>query len=89
MLSALWFVFLGLFGGFTFILIYSEKWEDLIKFSAFKRYMIGAVVGFLFNILHSEYSFPNSITCFVYGFSGTTLIEMLALRYERFRREPS
>lgn len=83
-LATLWFILLGLLGGFTFIVVNSEKFEELIAFYAFKRYLIGAIVGFLYRILYSEHSFPNSIMCFVAGYMGTTFIQGLI---DRFKRE--
>lgn len=83
----LWFVFLGFLGGFTFILIEStEKWGDLVSFYAFKRYVIGGIVGLLYHIGYSEYSFPNKLMGFVSGYAGVTFIQGLVHRYESFRK---
>ena len=73
----IWFVFLGLLGGITYVFINSDSVDDLTQFEAFKRYIIGGVVGFLYNILYSDYGFPNSIMCFVSGYMGITFIEGL------------
>ena len=81
----LWYVFLGFLGGFTYILVEkAEKVEDLIAFYAFKRYVLGGIVGFLYNIGHSEHGFPNSLMCFVSGYAGVTFIQSII---NRFRRE--
>ena len=85
-IEILWFVFLGLLGGLTYIVMESESWNDLITYNAFKRYLLGAIVGFLYNILHSEYSYPNSMMCFVSGYAGTTFIESLSQRYARSKK---
>ena len=81
--QVLWFVVLGLLGGVTYIIVNSEKWADLKTFSAYKRYVIGGIVGFLYNILYSDYSFPNSIMCFVAGYMGVTFIEGLLNRLSK------
>lgn len=73
----LWFIFLGLLGGITYVFINSDSVDDLKKFEAFKRYILGGIVGFLYFQLYSDYSFPNSIMCFVSGYMGTTFIEGL------------
>jgi len=75
------FVLLGLLGGFTYILVeVAEKWEDLLTFSAFKRYTIGAIVGYIYHTGYSTWTLPNSIMCFVSGYAGTTFIESLVKR---------
>ena len=75
------FIVLGLLGGITYVFINSESVEDLTKFESVKRYIIGAISGFLYNILYSEYNFPNFIMCFVAGYMGTTFIEGLVNRF--------
>lgn len=87
--QTLWFVFLGLLGGFTYILLEkAEKWKDLITFYSFKRYILGMIVGFLYYIGYSQYSFPNSFMCFVSGFAGTTFIQSIVNRYQKKNKPP-
>lgn len=77
------FIFLGILGGFTYILIEkAEKWEDLIEFYAFKRYILGGIVGLIYHIGYSESNFPNSIMCFVSGYAGVTFIQSIIKRFE-------
>lgn len=82
------FVLLGLLGGFTFILVEkAEKWEDLVTFFAFKRYVLGGIVGFLYHLGYSDWSLPDGLMCFVSGYMGTHFIEALVRRYEE-RKPP-
>jgi len=76
---------LGLLGGFTVILVGSEKWEDLRTFAAVKRYILGAIVGGLYFLLHSDYGFPNMLMAFVSGYTGTDVIDKLV---ERAQKKP-
>ncbi len=77
---------LGLLGGFTFILVeVAEGWEGLATFYAFKRYALGAIVGLLYHTGYSTWTLPNSLMCFVSGYAGTTFINALVKRYERFK----
>lgn len=86
MMKILYFVLLGLCGGFTFILIeVAKKWEDLITFFAFKRYVLGSIVGGLYHIGYSTWTLPNSLMCFIAGYAGTTFINALVKRYERLK----
>lgn len=81
--NVLWFVALGALGGFTYILMEkAEKWADLVTFFAFKRYVLGAIVGYLYNTGYSEWSLPDGLMCFVSGYAGTTFIQSLVRRYE-------
>jgi len=80
------FVFLGLLGGFTYILVeVAKKWEDLLTFSAFRRYALGAIVGYLYHIGYSTWTLPNSLMCWVSGYMGTHFIEALVRRYENLK----
>ncbi len=80
------FVFLGLLGGFTYILVeVAKKWEDLLTFSAFRRYALGAIVGYLYHIGYSTWTLPNSLMCWVSGYMGTHFIGALVRRYESLR----
>lgn len=87
--NVLWFVALGALGGFTYILMEkAEKWADLITFFAVKRYILGAIVGYLYNMGYSEWSFPDGLMCFVSGYAGTTFIQSLVNRYEERKTSP-
>ncbi|MBA7595636.1 hypothetical protein ES703_02601 [subsurface metagenome] len=80
------FVLLGLLGGFTYILVeVAEKGEDLLTFLAFRRYVLGAIVGYLYHIGYSTWTLPNSIMCWVSGYMGTHFIEALIRRYEKLK----
>jgi hypothetical protein len=74
-LTILWFIVMGLIGGVTHVVVMAEKWDDLKKFSAFKRSTIGAVCGFIYFFLYSEHAFPNMLMSFVSGYTGTSFIK--------------
>ena len=75
------FIFLGFLGGVTHILVESKSFSDLTKFEALKTYLIGGIVGFLYNILYSDYNFPNFLMCWVAGYMGTDFIKKLLERF--------
>ncbi len=78
-----YFTLLGFLGGFTYILAeVAKKWSDLITFSAFRRYIIGAMVGYLYFMGYSAWDLPNSLMCWVAGYMGTHFIESLIRRME-------
>ena len=83
-----YFTFLGLLGGFTYIIMeVAKKWSDLVTFAAFRRYIIGAIVGYLYFMGYSSWDLPNSIMCCVAGYSGTHFIESLVRRYEAIKQD--
>ena len=88
MVHFLWFMFLGLLGGLTYVFVNSDGISDITKFDSCKRYVLGIVSGFIYNILYSDYNFPNSIMCWVAGYMGVTFIEGLINRFTEKEEEP-
>ena len=76
-LQIVYFIMLGLVGGFTAVLLAAKSWNDLKTFSSVKRYVLGAIVGGLYFMLYSEHNFPNFIMAFVSGYFGTDFIDKL------------
>ena len=79
----LYFMFLGLLGGVTYVIVNSKSLADLTSFDSCKRYALGIIVGFLYDGLYSIYSFPNFIMCWVSGYMGITFIEGLIDRFTK------
>ena len=77
----LYFVALGFVGSVAYVLVNSESYEDFIKFDSVKRYIVGIVVGGIYDLLYSDYNFPNSIMCIVAGYSGIHFLEGLVDRF--------
>ncbi len=75
------FMFLGLLGGISYVIINSEGWSDLTSFSAFKRYALAIISGFIYDVLYSEYSYPNFIMAYVSGYMGTSFIQEIVDRF--------
>jgi len=76
------FSFMGFLGGLAHALIISKRWKDLKKFTTVRRVIIGAIVGFLYFFMWSEWTFPNAIMAFVSGYWGVTFLEELAERFK-------
>ena len=87
-LHFIYFMFLGLLGGVTYVIINIDGWAGLTSFDSCKRYVIGTIVGFLYNVLYSDYSFPNSMMCWVAGYMGISFIEGLINRFTEKKEEP-
>ena len=69
------FIGFGILGAIAYVLINSDELSDLKTYDAFKRYVLGGISGLIYFVLYSEYDFPNSIMCFVSGYSGVSFIE--------------
>ena len=76
----LYFIALGFVGAIAYVLVNSESYADFFKFDSVKRYIVGIVVGGIYDRLYSDYSFPNSVMCIVAGYSGIHFIEGLIER---------
>jgi len=76
-LTIAFFTFQGFLGAFVSVLFKSRNPQYMKSWKAVKRYITGAVVGYIFYFLHSEYNFPNAITCFVFGYAGEDIIKNL------------
>lgn len=72
--TLIYFIVLGLIGGIAHVILDAENWEDLKHFSSFKKSVTGAICGFLYFFLYSEYDFPNTVMTFVAGYAGTDFI---------------
>jgi ABC-type xylose transport system permease subunit len=81
-LSILWFTVMGLLGGVANVVANSKGWEDLKEFSAFKKTVLGAVIGLLYSWLHSEYNWPNNVMSFISGYAGQDFILRLITKYQ-------
>jgi len=65
---------MGVLGAIVYLFNKSEDWGDLITFDAFKRYALGAISGYIYQILYSAYDWPNSIMCIVSGYMGVDFL---------------
>ena len=83
MLEILQFVLLGFLGAVCFVLLKAEGWTDLKKFNMIRRLIIGGVVGYLYSVLYSSYSFPNFVMSFVAGYSGVDFVETIVVKFRK------
>lgn len=76
------FSFNGFLGAFTSVLLKSRSIKELKSFSSIKRYILGLIVGYIYFILHSEYNFPNSFMCFIFGYFCEDVITKIILMFK-------
>ena len=71
------FILMGFIGGVAYVLANSSTWNDLKSFASFKRYLLGAIIGGIYNCMYSTWDFPDGIMAFVSGYAGTDFINKL------------
>jgi hypothetical protein len=57
--------------------------KDLTKFCALRNYVVGAIGGYIYYYLHSDYNFPNGFIAIVFGYFSKDIIESL---FERMKK---
>ncbi|MEM3964871.1 MAG: hypothetical protein QW584_04015 [Thermofilaceae archaeon] len=77
MQNTLKFVVLGAVGAILYILVWSKNFRDLVKYESFRHIAVGALAGYIYSILYSEYSFPDSVMATVVGYFGPDFVEAL------------
>jgi len=82
MIDALLFVVHAVIGAFVAVVMRARDARYLASWSAGKRYILGAVAGYVYYWLYSELSFPNLIMAFVVGYAAKEFLEGL---FERLR----
>jgi hypothetical protein len=71
------FIVSGLLGGVASALIWAKSWEDLKKYETFRSIVLGAIGGFLYWLMHTEWSLPNGVVAFAFGYAFQDIIEGL------------
>jgi len=75
--TALHFVFMGVLGSLLYVLVHAKEPKDLYGFDSLRRIAIGAIVGYLYMFLHSDYGFPDLVMTAVAGYAGSDFIMVL------------
>jgi len=77
------FVVLGLLGGTANVFLWAQGWQDLKAFKSARQIIIGAIVGYVYSFLHSDYGFPNYVMSFVAGYMGTDFLQGIIERFKK------
>jgi Na+/proline symporter len=81
MLDILGFIFSGFLGALLYILCWTKTAKELKDYSNVKRLVVGAIVGYVYFFLHSDYNFPNGVMALIAGYMGTDFIEALVEKF--------
>jgi len=81
-LEALHFIGMGLLGALIYALCWSKSWGELKSFENVRHLVLGPIIGYLYSVLHANYSFPDLIMAAVAGYFGVDFVQSL---FERLR----
>jgi len=76
MLEIAWSVIEGIIGGVLYCLV----WKEFEKGELARRIGIGAVIGYIYFWLHTEWGFPNHVMTIMSAYAGTDFLEGLKER---------
>jgi len=79
----LMFIVSGLLGGVTSALLWAEKWEDIKRFEFARAVALGAIGGYLFYLMHTQWSVPNGVVCFTFGYAFQDFVEGVVERIKQ------
>jgi hypothetical protein len=71
------FIVSGLLGGVASALLWAKSWGDLKKYETFRSIVLGAIGGFLYYLMHTEWNLPNGVVAFAFGYAFQDIIEGL------------
>ena len=82
LLQTLHFILMGFLGATTYVLCWAKSPKDLTSFESLRHLALGPLIGYIYSILHSNYSYPDLIMSFVAGWFGVDFIESLIVRFK-------
>lgn len=76
-IEIVWFVLMGLLGGISYVFMVSTSWDTFLEFDSHKRIILGAIIGFLYFYLHSDWGYPDAVMTWVSAYMGPTFVDQL------------
>ena len=67
----------GLLGGFIAALLRAYSWRYLKTWPAVRAYVLGAIAGYIYYWLHTDYGFPDSMMSIIVGYSAESFLRDL------------
>jgi 4-amino-4-deoxy-L-arabinose transferase-like glycosyltransferase len=72
------FIVSGLLGGVASALLWARSWQDLKKYDVFRAIVLGAIGGYLYWLMRTEWSVPDGVMAFFFGYAFQDIIEAIA-----------
>jgi 4-amino-4-deoxy-L-arabinose transferase-like glycosyltransferase len=74
-MSMAMFIISGLLGGVASALLWARSWEDVKRFEFARAIILGAIGGYLYYLMHTEWSLPNGVVAFSFGYAFKDIVE--------------
>ena len=75
--SIIVFVINGLLGGLTCALLHAKSWEEVLTYTSIRAIVLGAIAGYIYYYMFTEWSLPNSVMAFIFGYSFKDMLDSL------------
>jgi hypothetical protein len=74
-MSMAMFIISGLLGGVASALLWAKNWGDLKRFEFARDVILGAIGGYLYFLMHTEWNVPNGVVAFTFGYAFQDVVE--------------
>jgi len=78
MLEIASFVVAGFLGGLASALLWAGSFEELWSYESFRAVVLGAIGGYLYYLMFTEWNVPNTVVAFFFGYAFKDIVEALA-----------
>jgi len=72
--TAIAFILHGLLGAVLSVLVSSKNPRELAKYESIKDYVLGAVAGYIYYLMHVSYHLPDSVVAVAVGYFARDFI---------------
>ena len=76
-LSAIVFTINGLLGGLTCALLHAKNFNEILTYTSIRAIVLGAIAGYLYLYMFTEWNLPNSAMAFIFGYSFKDMLDSL------------
>ena len=79
--SIIIFTINGLLGGLVCALLHAKSFNEILTYTSIRAIILGAIAGYIYYYMFTEWNFPNSIMAFIFGYSFKDMFESLYVKY--------
>lgn len=72
------FVIAGFLGGLASALLWAKGFEELKSYESVRAVILGAIGGYLYYLMFTEWNVPNGVVAFFFGYAFKDIIDALA-----------
>ena len=75
--SVIIFTINGLLGGLTCALLHAKSFNEVLTYTSIRAIVLGAVAGYIYYYMFTEWNLPNSVMAFIFGYSFKDMLDSL------------